>query len=96
MCFAIFLPITYPARECNKIHKTTVTQVIRRLFPNVCQKSVILIASTKLSRFQLDGSDNAPEISFVISDGFLNAMITVIYNGNNTVRVPSTRSAFII
>ena len=46
--------------------------------PRERQKSVTRIASAKLLKLQLDGKPNAPATSFVISEGFLNAMITVI------------------
>ena len=64
-----------------------------KLFPREFQKSVTLIASLKLSRLQLDGNASAPATSFVISLGFLNAIITAIYSGKNTVTVPKIRIA---
>lgn len=54
-----------------------VTIVISTLLPSECQKSVTRIASAKLEKLQLFGSDKIPEILFVISDGFLNAITTV-------------------
>ena len=50
----IFLPITYPARECSRIQIITVTPVSSKLLPRERQKSVTFIASTKLSKFQFD------------------------------------------
>lgn len=69
--------------------KTIVTPVITKLFARALQKLVTLIASAKLSKLQLLGSDSAPATSFVISEGFLKAMITVIYSGKRTVRQPN-------
>ena len=59
------------------MERTTVTIVISTLLPSECQKSVTRIASAKLEKLQLFGSDKIPEILFVISDGFLNAITTV-------------------
>ena len=67
---------------------TTVTIVISREFPREFQKSVTFIASVKFEKLQEDGRESAPAISFVISDGFLNAMITAIYNGKKIVIHP--------
>ena len=67
---------------------TTVTIVISREFPREFQKSVTFIASVKFEKLQEDGRESAPAISFVISDGFLKAITTAIYNGKKIVTHP--------
>ena len=69
-----------------------VTAVIRKLLPSECQKFVTRIASEKLLKFHVLGNESAPAMSFVISVGLLNAIMTVMYNGNNTVRQPRNSS----
>ena len=44
------------------MERTTVTIVISTLLPSECQKSVTRIASAKLEKLQLFGSDKIPEI----------------------------------
>ena len=61
---------------------TTEITVISRLFLKEFQKSVTFIASLKFSKLHAFGSDKIPLILFVISEGCLNAIVIVIYNGN--------------
>ena len=88
---ALFLPMAYPIMEWITILRATVTNVMKRLLPREFQKSVTRIASRKFSRLQELGSDKIPEILLVISDGCLNAMTTVRYNGNAMVISPNTK-----
>ena len=69
-----------------------VTIVISKLFPRECQKSVTFIASVKFEKLHFEGKERAPATSFVISLGFLKAMITAIYSGKNTVKVPNIKT----
>lgn len=85
-------PITYPAIEWIRIARTMVTIVISKLFPRECQKSVTFIASVKFEKLHFEGNERAPATSFVISLGFLKAMITAIYSGKNTVKVPNIKT----
>lgn len=81
-------PITYPAIEWIMIARTMVTIVISKLFPRECQKSVTFIASVKFEKLHFEGNERAPATSFVISLGFLKAMITAIYSGKIRLRFP--------
>ena len=85
-------PITYPAIEWIRIARTMVTIGISKLFPRECQKSVTFIASVKFEKLHFEGNERAPATSFVISLGFLKAMITAIYSGKNTVKVPNIKT----
>ena len=55
----------------------TATKVIKRLFFKERQKSVTSMASLKLSRLHVLGSDKIPLILLVISEGCLNAITMV-------------------
>ena len=70
---------------------TIVITVIITLLLKECQKLVTFIASLKLLMLNCCGNDKAPEISLVISDGCLKAIIIVIYNGKNTVKQPKIK-----
>src|SRR5699024_8236927 len=74
--------------EWIRIESTTVTTVIIILLPRECQKSVTSIASAKLLKLQLDGSDRIPEMLLVISEGCLKAITIAMYNGNMIVLRP--------
>ena len=84
----MFLPSAYPITEWIATESATVTTVIIRLFFSEFQKSVTRIASLKLSRLQVFGSDRIPLTLFVISDGCLNAMTSVMYSGKTIAESP--------
>ena len=84
--------MAYPIREWIRMERTTVTTVIRILFPRECQKSVTSMASAKLLKLQVFGSDRMPEMLFPSLEGFgidvasLAAKAGLTYNGGeNTV-----------
>ena len=75
---------------------TTVNTEISKLFLKERQKSVTSIASLKLSRLQVLGRDKIPLMLFVISEGCLKAMITVIYSGKIIVERPRINSTMTV
>ena len=70
----------------------TVATVISKLLLKERQKSVISMASLKLFRLHALGSDRMPLILLVISEGCLNAITIVRYNGRMIVESPRIRT----
>ena len=68
--------------------KHTAARVISKLLLRERQKSVTSIASLKLLRLHELGKDKIPLMLFVISEGCLNAITIVRYNGKMIVESP--------